>query len=1308
MGTKNCQAVKILLCLYLVFGIFFIHTSQAAIPDSPSSLASISGNTEASLTWALVPGAEDYIIYRSNNSTGPFSFVGRTKVNCFADLSLNNDSTYYYVVTALSGDGESDFSDPVTATPTPAALEAPDNVKVSPGNGEVSLSWSAVTSAVEYFVYRLSPQGKLTLLTPSAPGLSFTDRAVTNGTQYHYVVQTMSINPGAYSSTIAATPFELLPKAPASLSVVPGDEWASLSWSASPNALYYAVYRSMHIGGAYTFVGSVTGTIFEDTDLDNDTNYYYVVTAINGNGSSAFSQEVPALPLLTLRPRSAALVGYARKEGAKLFWDNIHNAVSYDVHRSESSGVLGGFIERVTQNQYTDDGLSNGTTYYYTVKTNNASSEHPETNQFAITPKADLPVVENVSITPGNTQATISWDPVVGAYRYYVYVATSPGGTYTTAGSTSGGKTAFTETGLTNNQGYYFKVRADFYGTSGATYSPEPKDPVIPRDIYPLAPTSITGEAGNTQVRLRWGSVAGATEYQVYRRTLFSGWSALSHPPLSGTLYNDIGLTNGTEYFYLVAAINGNGIGAWATTERGLTPLDSNSLAPINVVGIPGNTQVTLTWDPVPGITQYYIQIATTPGGPSIKTGSTSNGKSCHTATGLTNGQKYYFRVRSYQPSSSMYQADIMVTPETPLPLAPTSLSGETANEQIRIRWNGVAGASDYKVYRRTANSSWTLVSQAPLFGTYFIDTGLSNGITYYYTVAAVNGAGTGAWATNEVSLTPSSTYNHTPTAISTIPGHTQATVTWNPVPGATHYSVQLAATAGGTSVNNGNVSNGKTSYTATGLTNEQTYYARVRVNSPIDSTYSGDSIVTPTTSLPEAPSTLSGIGGNTQASLTWDVVDGATGYTIYRRSSLSQTPAVPVGQVSGTLFFDSGLTNGTDYFYSISAVNASGEGAWSAQEEKVRPESSLLLAPANLSGVPGNSEITLIWDSVPGATAYYITAATTPGGPRVESTSATNGKTSATLTGLTNGQKYYVRVRVSSPSSSAEVGEVSLTPSSLLPLAPTSLTCKSAGNTQATIGWDEVNNVLSYKVYRRVVTGGWSSPAIATTFTTLYNDSNLINSIDYYYVVSAVNSEGEGAWSPYEATCTPSNTKPLAPENVRTTSGDQKVTLSWQSVSGAMRYRVFRAESSSGPYFQIDFVSTPSYIVTNLQNGQRYYFMIRAENSSNELSAYSSSVYAIPSYANPDSDHDGIADSWEMSFFDSLSVCDGQTDFDKDKYTDLQEYLNWKANIVDPLGEHFDPLQQNAPDGYGYEGILPQSGILHLVLPVIIHGVKD
>ncbi|WP_417909802.1 hypothetical protein [Candidatus Electronema sp. PJ] len=68
------------------------------------------------------------------------------------------------------------------------------------------------------------------------------------------------------------------------------------------------------------------------------------------------------------------------------------------------------------------------------------------------------------------------------------------------------------------------------------------------------------------------------------------------------------------------------------------------------------------------------------------------------------------------------------------------------------------------------------------------------------------------------------------------------------------------------------------------------------------------------------------------------------------------------------------------------------------------------------------------------------------------------------------------------------------------------------------------------------------------------------------------------------------------------------------------------------------------------------------------------------------DSDGDGIDDAWEEEYFGDLTTANALTDWDKDGYTDLQEYLNWLAGETDPKGAVYDPKVKNAPGGTGYE----------------------
>jgi ELWxxDGT repeat protein len=73
-------------------------------------------------------------------------------------------------------------------------------------------------------------------------------------------------------------------------------------------------------------------------------------------------------------------------------------------------------------------------------------------------------------------------------------------------------------------------------------------------------------------------------------------------------------------------------------------------------------------------------------------------------------------------------------------------------------------------------------------------------------------------------------------------------------------------------------------------------------------------------------------------------------------------------------------------------------------------------------------------------------------------------------------------------------------------------------------------------------------------------------------------------------------------------------------------------------------------------------------------------------SFRETDSDGDGIDDAWEELWFGNLTTADAKSDFDKDGYSDLQEYLNALAGETDPAGAPYNPKEKNAPGGTGYQ----------------------
>ncbi|WP_052339923.1 cellulase family glycosylhydrolase [Gorillibacterium massiliense] len=188
--------------------------------------------------------------------------------------------------------------------------------------------------------------------------------------------------------------------------------------------------------------------------------------------------------------------------------------------------------------------------------------------------------------------------------------------------------------------------------------------------------------------------------------------------------------------------------------------------------------------------------------------------------------------------------------------------------------------------------------------------------------------------------------------------------------------------------------------------------------------------IQTPGTTVPSIPTGLTAAAGNAQVALSWTSSSGATSYNV-KRATVSGGPYTTVATgVTATSYTNTGLTNGTAYYYAVSAVNSAGESANSAQASAT-PTSGVTVpaAPTGLTATAGNAQVALSWTASAGATSYNVKRATTSGGTY---TTVATGLTATSYsdTGLTNGTTYYYAVSAAnSAGESTNSTQVSATP---------------------------------------------------------------------------------------------------------------------------------------------------------------------------------------------------------------------------------------------------------------------------------------
>ena len=533
------------------------------------------------------------------------------------------------------------------------------------------------------------------------------------------------------------------------------------------------------------------------------------------------------------------------------------------------------------------------------------------------------------SVTGGNDsqgRPTLKWNAVTGAAKYEVYRARSMNGDYIKYSTVTG--TSYTNTSyIENGNTYYYKVRAlDANGTAGAWSSVVS---VTYKQTLP-APTVTGGNDTQGRPTLKWKAVSGAAKYEVYRARSKDG-DYIKYSTVTGTSYTNISyIENGNTYYYKVRALKSDGTaGAWSSIVS--VTYKQTLSAPTVTGGNDSQGRPTLKWDKVAGAAKYEVYRARSKDGDYIKY-STQTSTGYTNSAYLTSGSTYYYKVRALDANGTAGPWSDVVAVTCRLGLtAPSVTGGNDSQGRPTLKWDKVAGAAKYEVYRSySQNGNYSKYSTQTSTG-YTNSSYLTSGSTYYYKVRALDANGTaGAW-----SSIVSVTYKQTLSAPAVTGGNDsqgRPTLKWNAVTGAAKYEVYRARSKDGDYIKYSTQTS--TGYTNSAyLTSGSTYYYKVRALDANGTAGAWSSIVSVTYKQTlSAPTVTGGNDAQGRPTLTWKAVTGAAKYEVYRARSLNGD-YIKYSTVTGTSYTNTSyIENGNTYYYKVRALDANGTaGTWSS-----------------------------------------------------------------------------------------------------------------------------------------------------------------------------------------------------------------------------------------------------------------------------------------------------------------------------------------------------------------------------------------
>ena len=609
-------------------------------------------------------------------------------------------------------------------------------------------------------------------------------------------------------------------------------------------------------------------------------------------------------------------IGSAQEEAKRIIEDFYKGFPEVKRFTEESQEMLRTY-GYVTDMWGTDSGpvnVSSRETWYYRIAamyTDDSAAHSFMSNAICVAnplSATNMPSVNHYWLEDNSQQLTVYWNQISGAVAYELYRAVGENGEFSLITTTTDRE--YVDTALQPGKGYYYKVRAlaenEIYHSGYSAVNSNVCYLTLPEDS--TEPT-VTHAPATGIPSVNWEAVEGAVRYDVYVH-YEEDWNWVYYDTTSETTYAFTELPLSTRIYCQIRAIAEDERANVAFSYKNFYRQPAQPMGLSAVILEDGSVQI--TWDAMEGISYYYVHRGTSPDAPSWRIQET--GDLFCTDRSFTPGMKNYYWVQGYSNGGSTGALSEPVSID--VPLAKLNLhSVENYETEFYMNWSDVSGAVAYEVYRAVGeNGEFSLV--ATVDSTEYYDSDIQPGKGYYYKVRALG--------ENEIYHSPFSNVQSAAWYLSTegidisITHNAQGypVINWNEVEGAVRYDLYIRNEDWNLILAEQDVKPGHV-YTNLNVGTNVSFQLLVAAEDARANVYTAQMEMYRVAAQPVVAAEYD--AQQQYPVLSWDAVEGADAYYIYRYSEYSGE-YTNVNTAYGTSYVDTSAYRGQRNYYKVCA----------------------------------------------------------------------------------------------------------------------------------------------------------------------------------------------------------------------------------------------------------------------------------------------------------------------------------------------------------------------------------------------------